>query len=261
MGIQLTHTNRVTGQELAYGATGTYNNNLYFATVLLAASSVSAVELSEMSLGSLDLIPSVTFTLSGLTLPVTLPVTDGRTADVNYTITVDNDYLHASTETVTITSIFTATAKLSAGTEMDTPSSLNQAFAEGDILALGDAGAPSPVSSFNAVGGDQTVTLTWNNPTDVDWSSTSIRQSTVASISSVSFGTLVYTATTVNMSSCNLTVPVNGTEVYYYGAYATDNVGKNSSIVTTTPPTSSLPVWKKWSSKAEHSRLYIQDEL
>jgi hypothetical protein len=99
-----------------------------------------------------------------------------------------------------------------------------------------DGLAPSPVSSFTAEAGDNSVTLTWTNPSDGDFEFTVIRYSTSSYPSSPSSGSPV---DGVNGEFPNdpgtsgefvHTGRVNGT-TYYYSAFAADEV-PNYSVVS-----------------------------
>lgn len=259
MGIQLT-TNNQFPASISYGTSGTYTGDISFSTNSLGLSSVSAINVTAMTLGLSTLgIPNVSFALSGVTLPAKLLVTAGQSQSIYYTITANNNYLHASTIYSNVTSNLIATAVLSADTSIGgETSSYSTSFNSGILTLAGDAGAPNPPTNFTAVGDDKVVALTWTNTVGGDWANTVIEESTVAPVTSVGMGTVVYTATAASMSAVSVPVSVLGTEVYYYGAYSTDNVAKTSTLVTATPVASALPTWGVWTSLAEHSRNYIQ---
>lgn len=357
MSIQL-QTAMQLPQTITYGASGAYESSFSFQTFDLSLSSVSAFNVTSLTLGHSASNPKVAFDLVGAALPRLLLVDEtGASEAITYTFTGDNNFLHASTMFANITSLVVATAELSAGTETDDTLEVSGSFEAGLLTFAPDAAAPSPVdtvtitginkvvaltwnnpvdadwtttyvkqsttaavtttamgtlvytattptmsaytlnvpasgetyyygiytkdnvdklstivnasvtptnalpspvTAFTAVGGDKVINLTWTNATDEDWVSTSVKMSTVAAITAVGDGTLVYTATAASMSAVAISVPVTGSEVYYFGAYSTDNVGGNSTIVTATPVASALPTWGVWASLAEHSRLYVE---
>lgn len=262
MGIQLVTSSPFSSPvALGYSSSGVYVGSIEFQAINLGLSSVSSVNLQTLTLASSSNRPNVVFALSGVTLPQTLimDAITNTTPTIWYTITANNNYLHASTEYAHLTSRLVATAALSANTTIGgETSAMDQSFFSGVINAAGDTASPSPVSSLQAVGGDRVITLTWNNPVEVDWVSTTIEQSIVAPVTAIGLGAVVYTGA---LSTVAVSVPVNGTEVYYFGAYTTDNVSKNSTVVTVTPNASAVPTWYVWTSEAEHARRYIQDEL
>ncbi len=243
--------------SINYGLSGTYTSRIRFSLSNASTSAVSSVTITSMTAGTTALIPHATFALSGVTLPVTvLNLDDSYTDYIGYTIVVNNNYLHASTEYAVISSALTATANVSAGTiNSGTDSYVGTDFTGGVVVLSGDAGAPNPVSAVAAVGGDRVVTLTWNNPVDADWASTTVKYSLNTPASAIGIGTTVYSGVLSTVA-----VPVEAladTDVNYFGIYTTDNVAKTSTVVQA----SAVATWHNWTSNLEHARRYVQDEL
>jgi hypothetical protein len=263
MAIQITTMEVISGQSLNYGASGTYEGLVRFGlTDSLSVSSVTAVRIDEMTMGNaVSSSPTAyTFTISGAALPRTLVVDGSTTEYIGYTVTVNNDYLHANTDNLILSSYMTAYAEISAGTTQGAETSSYRGnfmtSNPGVLVVLGDSAAPDPVTGLTATAGDKQVALTWTNPA-ADWVTVTVEQSIVAPVTAVGMGTAVYTATSLSMSAVDLTVAAYSDETYYYGVYATDDVGKTSLVVEA----SAQPTWGIWTSQLEHGRLYIQGEF
>jgi uncharacterized protein (DUF427 family) len=258
MSIQLTTSNPFSSPvTLAYGSTGKYIGTVEFSLLNLCVSSVSAVSVDAMTAGFSGANPVVVFALEGgASLPylLTLSLTDPTiTIPLSYSVSANNNYLHASTVVANISSAISATARLSAGGVTwgaETTAYSNAAFGNGFINALGDAANPNPVSSLVATAGDKSVVLTWNNPVDADWASTTVEQG-LSPVSAIGAGTVIYTGV---LSSTTATAAALNGEAQYFGVYTTDNVAKNSTVVQA----SATPTWGIWTSLAEHSRLYVE---
>lgn len=248
MAIQITTMEVISGQSLNYGSSGTYEGLVRFGlTDSLSVSSVTSVRIDAMTMGNaVSSSPTpYTFTISGAALPRTLVVDGFVTEYIGYTVNVNNDYLHANTDNLILSSYMAAYTELSGGTTQgDETSSYTASFMTsnpGFIVARGDAANPSPVSGVTITGINKVVSLTWNNPVDADWTTTYVKQSTTAAVTTTAMGTLVYTASTPIMSAYTLNVPASG-ETYYYGIYTKDNVNKLSTIVNASvTPTNALP--------------------
>ncbi len=124
-----------------------------------------------------------------------------------------------------------------AGAALDSSSALliasNQA-----IVVTTDTTAPSAPSSFAASATSSTINLSWTNPVDSDFLSTTIRRSASAYPTSHTNGTAVSSG--VTGTSTSQTSLVDG--VYYYSIFARDLRGNYSTVaqatatVDTTPP-------------------------
>jgi hypothetical protein len=107
-----------------------------------------------------------------------------------------------------------------------------------------DTTAPSAPSSFSAVASGSSVHLTWSNPVDADFASSTIRRSTTDFPTSVTDGTAVTSTTMTSYTDPSL---ADGT--YYYSIFATDLTGNRSVRATSrvtidtyvAPPASPAP--------------------
>jgi len=246
---------------VTYGTSAVYTGTVEFNMTGLGLSAVSAVNLESMTFSSDVTSPNVVFN-AGVTFPHQLLTVGAATEALTYTITANNNLLHATTLDAIITTALTATPVLNADTSIvDDPEQyaeyVGTGFANGTIHAAGDATAPDPVTGLTATAGDRIVTLNWTQPVShADWVNTVVRQASVP-VSAVGIGTAVLTTTGYNVSSYVATAPSDVVNTQYFGVYTVDNVGNKSAIVQA----NAQPMWGKWVSKAEHSRRYVQDEF
>lgn len=94
-----------------------------------------------------------------------------------------------------------------------------------------DTTAPSAPSSFSAVASGNTINLTWVNPVDVGFSSSTIRRSTTSFPSSITDGAAV--TNTAATSYADASLPDS---TYYYSIFALDMAG-NASVRATSSAT------------------------
>ncbi len=94
-----------------------------------------------------------------------------------------------------------------------------------------DTTAPTAPSSFSAAASGNTINLTWVNPVDVDFSSSTIRRSTTSFPSSITDGSAVTNTMATSYADATL---ADGT--YYYSIFALDTAG-NPSVRATSSAT------------------------
>ena len=113
----------------------------------------------------------------------------------------------------------------------------NQRFT---TLSLPDTTAPANVSNFEAIPGDQQITLQWQNPTDTDFKIVRIMRSQDFYPQNPWEGKLIFEGTTTSFVDANLT---NGKR-YYYTAFSYDFVGNFSSgaVVSAVPRIGEVPL-------------------
>jgi len=104
-------------------------------------------------------------------------------------------------------------------------SGLSTTSADNSFVTLGDVTPPGNVFAFSATPGDEENTLTWINPTDLDFSHVVIRARTDHFPSDRSDGRLVYVGSGELFVDSGLT---NGV-TYYYGNFAQDSSGNSAS--------------------------------
>ena len=80
--------------------------------------------------------------------------------------------------------------------------------------------APSPVTAFSVIVGNQLNNLMWNNPADTDFAGTMIRYKTTGYPTSVTDGISIYSGTSTSFTHSGL---ANGTN-YYYSAFTFDEI-------------------------------------
>ncbi len=90
-----------------------------------------------------------------------------------------------------------------------------------------DTTAPSNVTAFQAVAGDGQISLSWNNPGDIDFVGTMVIRKIGAYPANASDGTQVYSGAGNSHTDTGL---ANGT-TYYYTAFAYDGAPNYSSAV------------------------------
>jgi len=88
-----------------------------------------------------------------------------------------------------------------------------------------DTTAPGPVTSFVVTAGDAKNTLSWVNPTDLDFLNVVVQRSTTGFPPTPTSGTNVYTGAGTGFTDTGLT---NGT-TYYYSVFAKDTSGNSST--------------------------------
>lgn len=102
---------------------------------------------------------------------------------------------------------------------------------------LPDTAPPTSVSDFTATSGDGEVALTWTNPTEIDFQGVRILRKNDAYPANFNDGTIVYSGTGTSITDTGL---LNGA-MYYYGAFAFDDVPNYASAaVATATPVSSV---------------------
>ncbi len=101
------------------------------------------------------------------------------------------------------------------------------------FTTLADTTSPTNVQNLSATPGDTIVTLSWINPTDIDFAATRIIRQTGGFPTGPFDGTLVYDGTATSTVDTGLT---NGV-TYFYGAYAHDSSGNFASgaLASATP--------------------------
>ncbi|MCP4752939.1 MAG: DUF1566 domain-containing protein, partial [Proteobacteria bacterium] len=110
-------------------------------------------------------------------------------------------------------------------------------------ITVFDTIPPSEASSFTAIAGDGSVSLSWSNPVDSDFAGITLRKSTVSYPSTPTDGTQIYSGNGTGFEDSNA---IDDTR-YYYTVFAYDEVpnystGSNASatlseIADTTAPT------------------------
>ncbi|MFA5799182.1 MAG: fibronectin type III domain-containing protein [Patescibacteria group bacterium] len=110
---------------------------------------------------------------------------------------------------------------------------------DGTFVTTHDVTPPANVQNFSAAAGDTTVTLTWNNPPDVDFAGTKILRKLGSYPTGPTDGDVVYIGSGVTTLDNGLT---NGV-TYYYAAYAFDTNGNFASgaLAQATPQGPPLP--------------------
>lgn len=101
----------------------------------------------------------------------------------------------------------------------------------GTASATIDTTAPSAPTSFSAVASGSTINLTWSNPFEGDFASSTIRRSTIDFPTSVTDGTAVTSTVATSYTDQSL-----ADDTYYYSIFAADITG-NSSIQATSSAT------------------------
>lgn len=106
-----------------------------------------------------------------------------------------------------------------------------------------DTTTPNTPSDFSALTSGSSVYLTWSNPVDADFASSTIRRSTTSFPSSITDGLPVTSTTATSYTDISLS---DGT--YYYSIFSADTTGNISErststaiISTYTPPASPIP--------------------
>ncbi len=101
-------------------------------------------------------------------------------------------------------------------------------YAKAFTITVVDDISPAAPSSFSANATGSNVSLSWVNPVDADFASTTIRRSSVSFPASISDGTLVAQGLT------GTSQPNNGLAdgTYYYAIFARDNSGNTSAAAT-----------------------------
>lgn len=94
---------------------------------------------------------------------------------------------------------------------------------------------PTAPSSFTATAGDEQVTLSWTNPSDLDFIGVEIRRSLVSNPNSVTDGESVYTGSGTSKVDSDVT---GGTE-YFYAIFAQDS-SSNWSVPATDTATPAI---------------------
>jgi cysteine-rich repeat protein len=107
----------------------------------------------------------------------------------------------------------------------DVPNYASGAVAGATPVGPADTTPPGNVTSFVATPGDQQVSLSWTNPTDVDFQAVKIVRKTTGFPTGQTDGTLVYEGTATSKLDLGLS---NGT-LYYYKAFTFDAVPNFSS--------------------------------
>ena len=96
-----------------------------------------------------------------------------------------------------------------------------------EATATPDGTPPGPVTGATFKPGDQSASLAWTNPTDPDWSSTTVVRNDSNQPADAADGTVVYSGTGTAYDDPGRT---NGI-MYYYGIFARDTAGNWSSGV------------------------------
>lgn len=109
----------------------------------------------------------------------------------------------------------------------------------GSVFATGpDTTPPGPPTQFTATASGNTVVLTWTNPTDDDFASTTIRVSTTNYPQTIASGNVV----SQNITGTSITLSSVPDGLYYYAIFASDVTGNisvpatQSATVDTTAP-------------------------
>lgn len=97
----------------------------------------------------------------------------------------------------------------------------------GTAAIMVDTTAPSTPTSFSAISSGNTVSLTWVNPIDSDFSSSTIRRSTLSFPTSITDGTAITSTLATSYADQSL---ADGT--YYYSIFAVDMTGNASTNTT-----------------------------
>lgn len=176
----------------------------------------------------------------------TLSSTDSDSSSFTYSLvsgtgSTDNGSFNISGSTLRANNA----AALSGGTysvRVQTDDGSGGTFAKAFTVTVVDDIAPAAPTSFTANASGSSVTLGWNNPTDTDFASTTIRRSSSAYPATVTDGTLV--AQGLTGTSTSDTGLADGT--YYYSIFALDGSGNvsaaanASATVDTIAPTVSI---------------------
>jgi hypothetical protein len=247
-------------QTVAYLATGGYTGSIVFDLFTDAVSGVSSVEITAFTVGFSATVPSVSFAISGAdtTLPITLishpEITETDT--LYYTVSVNNNYTHASTIYAQITSNLTAIPQVSADCVAVFDTYENSSIVtSGDapVVALGDAGAPTGVTGLTVTAGTNQLTLNWTPSVSVDNAGSRVVQNTTAIPTTSADGTTVYVGTGATVALTGLNSNVN----YYFGVFSFDNVFKYSTLAAGATAVDH-PTYHGYASQKEHARLYVE---
>lgn len=103
----------------------------------------------------------------------------------------------------------------------------NNYSAAGTSSARTDTTPPAAPNNFTSVANDSTINLSWSNPVDSDFASSTLRRSTTMHPTSISDGVLVTSTIATNFADLSLN---NGT--YYYSVFAIDTNGNTSVRAT-----------------------------
>lgn len=247
LGITTTYRANVSSSPLttsiAYGTSGTIYSNA--AAEMIPVGGLSSVEITGFTVSAGD------SNFGAVSANTTLPAKLTHGQAVNFSVVYNNTNLHANNISVPVMiNTSTANAAMSAGiTGGSSLSGVNMFLGEvGIVTALGDAGAPSGISSFTATPVHEGTNLTWVRSAMPDVVGTIITRSLTLVPATTAQGTLVYQGTAAAFNDTGL----DANHLYNYSAFAYDNVGKISSAVSLC----SQPMWYKYSSHGEFIRLY-----
>ena len=173
---------------------------------------------------------SDTSKFSSISAIVALPATDFGLGLVSFNTIFNNTYTHSSTEYFTVNVVVSSTnATLSSGwTGPYVPSTTTFSAGTYTLTAVGDAAAPSGITSFRTTPFINGLNIYWTDPTDSDLSAIQIKFSTVSAVSARNEGTLLANVAAGIQSTQHY--PLTANTVYYYSAFSQDNVNKWSTI-------------------------------
>ena len=115
---------------------------------------------------------------------------------------------------------------------------VRSAFVTANVTALGDSTAPAVPSSVSATGGQGSITLSWTNPTDKDFSNVEIHRSTS---SGGTYTAVASVAGGYGLPSSFVNGSLNDSTAYYYKLKSVDYSGNKSAFTGVVNATTDAP--------------------
>lgn len=115
---------------------------------------------------------------------------------------------------------------------------VHSAFVTANVTALGDSTAPAVPSSVSATGGQGSITLSWTNPTDKDFSNVEIHRSTS---SGGTYTAVASVAGGYGLPSSFVNGSLNDSTTYYYKLKSVDYSGNKSAFTGVVNATTDAP--------------------
>ena len=115
---------------------------------------------------------------------------------------------------------------------------VRSAFVTANVTALGDSTAPAVPSSVSATGGQGSITLSWTNPADKDFSNVEIHRSTS---SGGTYTAVASVAGGYGLPSSFVNGSLNDSTAYYYKLKSVDYSGNKSAFTGVVNATTDAP--------------------